>query len=129
MKSKEYSIVLNNDARSALLDICTLLRQLSKRPTHVNELIPIPPSHVAYHDAAAEGAGGVWFSLAASMQPVVWRVVFPLDITSNVISENNPNGSITISDLELAAEVFAVGIILETTNHNHHQAQDNWHAM
>jgi hypothetical protein len=31
----------------------------------------------------------------------------------NVISKKNPKGSITNSDLELAADVFAVGIILD----------------
>jgi hypothetical protein len=114
MKSSERSIMLNNDAKSALLDTCTLIHQLSKRPTHVNELIPDPPSHVAYHDAAAEGAGGVWFSLSEEMQPVVWRMEFPQDIASEVRSQTNLTGSLTNSDLELAAEIFAIGIILET---------------
>ena len=121
MKSNEYSIILNDEARAALLDICTLLRQLSKRPTHVDEIIPNLPSHVAYHDAAAEGAGGVWFSLSASMQPVVWRVAFPQDIANDVVSDNNVKGSITNSDLELAAEVLAVGIILENATTIKHE--------
>ena len=114
MKTSKRSIMLNIDAKSALLDTCTLIHQLSKRPTHVNELIPDPPSHVAYHDAAAEGAGGVWFSLADGMQPVVWRIEFPQDIASEVRSQTNLTGSLTNSDLELAAEIFAIGIILET---------------
>lgn len=113
MTAATKSIVLNEDARAAILDICTLIHQLCKRPTHVNELIPDPPSHVAYHDAAAEGAGGVWFSLEEDKQPAVWRTPFPPDIANNVISDDNPTGSITNSDLELAAEVFAIGIILE----------------
>jgi len=114
MKTSERSITLNIDAKSALLDTCTLIHQLSKRPTHVNELIPDPPSHVAYHDAAAEGAGGVWFSLTDKMQPVVWRLEFPQDIAGEVRSQTNLTGSLTNSDLELAAEIFAVGIIIET---------------
>ena len=114
MNTKERSITLNIDAKSALLDTCTLIHQLGNRPTHVNELIPDPPSHVAYHDAAAEGAGGVWFSLIDRMQPVVWRLEFPQDIANDVRSQDNPTGSLTNSDLELAAEIFAVGIIVET---------------
>ena len=114
MKTSERSIMLNIDAKSALLDTCTLIHQLSKRPTHVNELLPDPPSHVAYHDAAAEGAGGVWFSLSEEMQPVVWRIKFPQDIASEVQSQTNLTGALTNSDLELAAEIFAIGIIIET---------------
>jgi len=115
MKSPERSIVLGEEARAAVLDICTLIHKLSKRPTHVNEIIPDPPAHVAYHDAAAEGAGGVWFPLEDVSQPVVWRLAFPQDIQDDVVTEANPSGSITNSDLELAAAVFAVGIILNNT--------------
>jgi hypothetical protein len=46
------------------------------------------------------------------MQPVLWRVEFPQDIADDVISDKNPNRSFTNSDLELAAEVLAVGIII-----------------
>ncbi len=115
MKSPAKSIVLGEDARAAILDVCTLIHKLGRRPTHVNELIPDPPTHTAYHDAAAEGVGGVWFALEDKMQPVVWRLPFPQDIQDDVITETNPAGSITNSDLELAAEVMAIGIILENT--------------
>ena len=47
------------------------------------------------------------------MQPIVWRKAFPKDISSNVVSDDNPNGGITNSDLELAAEVLAIGVILD----------------
>jgi hypothetical protein len=40
---------------------------------HVDELVPDMPRYVGYHDAAAEGAGGVWFSLTDHMPPLVWR--------------------------------------------------------
>ena len=63
------------------------------------------PRYVGYHDAAAEGAGGVW-------SPWVWRLEFPTDIAQDVVSLSNPNGSITNSDLELAAEVLTVGVLL-----------------
>ena len=59
----------------------------------------------------AEGAGGVWFSLGPAMLPVVWCLVFPLDISQDVVSLSN-NGSITNSNLELAVEVLAVGVLI-----------------
>ena len=36
----------------------------------------------------------------------------PLDIAQDVVSLSNPNGSITNLDLELAAEVLAMGVLL-----------------
>ena len=46
------------------------------------------------------------------MQQLLWRITFPRDITDSVISDDNPSGCITNSDLELAAEVLAVEVIL-----------------
>ncbi len=47
------------------------------------------------------------------MPPLVWRTGFPPDIASNVVSDANPHCGITNSDLELAADVLAIGVILE----------------
>ena len=101
-----------SEARAALADLISLMKMLSLRPTHVNELVADMPHYAGYHDAAAEGAGGVWFSLRDNMPPSVWRERFPLDIETDIITDDNPSGSITNSDLELAAEVLAIGVIL-----------------
>ena len=101
-----------SDIRAALKDLCTLIHILGSRPTHVREILIDMPNYVGYHDAAAEGAGGVWFSLVHTMPPAVWRVGFPVDIALDVVSLSNPHGSITNSDLELAAEVLAVGVLI-----------------
>ncbi len=98
--------------RAALNDLCSLIRILGSRPTHVQEIVIDMPCYVGYHDAAAEGAGGVWFHLRHAMPPVVWRLAFPPDITQNVISLSIPKGLITNSNLELAAEVLAIGVLL-----------------
>jgi hypothetical protein len=103
----------NSEVRVALEDIISLLRILSLRPTHMRELVPDMPHYVEYHNAAAEGAGGVWFLLVDDMPPQVWRTEFPVDIATDVISDDNPEEKITNLDLELVAEVFAVGIALE----------------
>ena len=52
-----------SEVRGALEDLISLMHLLSSQPTHVRELVPDVPHHAGYHDAAAEGAGGVWFSL------------------------------------------------------------------
>jgi hypothetical protein len=68
--------------------------------------------YVGYHDAAAEGAGGVWFSLIHDMPLVVLRIPFPPDIATEIVLPQCPHGRITNSDLELTAEVLVVGILL-----------------
>jgi hypothetical protein len=114
MKGSPTHIILgaNLECRAALEDLCTLLRILASRPTHVRELVPDMPQYVGYHNAAAEGVGGVWFLLVDSMSPMVWQAAFPQDIASEVVSDDNPDGRLTNSNLELAAEVMAVGVAL-----------------
>jgi hypothetical protein len=70
------------------------------------------PCYVGYHNASAEGAGGVWFSLIPNMPPMVWQISFPPNIATEIVLPQCPHGRITNSDLEPAAEVLAVGILL-----------------
>jgi hypothetical protein len=122
MKESPKLIILgtHSEIRAALEDLCTLLCILASRPTHVQELVPDMPHYVGYHNAAADGMGGVWFSLVDNMPPVVWRAAFPHDIASAVVSDGNPEGRLTNSDLELVAEVMAVGIALAITSNIKH---------
>jgi hypothetical protein len=109
---KWISIPVDGDVRHALLDFKTLIKSLATRPTHVNELGFSNEDYVGYCDASAFGAGGVWFSGRLSLNPTVWRVQWPADITSNVISDTNPLGTITNSDLEMAG-VLVHQLVLE----------------
>jgi hypothetical protein len=109
----------NSEVRRALEDLISLMHLLSSRPTHVRELVLDMPHHEGCHNAVAEGAGGVWFSLCDDKPPVVWREKFPEDIAREVISVDTLNGRLTNSDLELAAEVLAVGVALEQVNSKH----------
>jgi hypothetical protein len=109
----------DSEVRRALEDLISLMHLLSLRPTHVRELVPDMPHHAGYHDAAAEGAGGVWFSLCDDTPPVVWGEEFPEDIAWEVVSVDSPKGRLTNLDLELAAEVLAVRVALEQVNTKH----------
>jgi hypothetical protein len=97
---KRIGLGVRSDIRAALNDLCSLIRILGSGPTHVREILIDMPHYVGYHDAAAEGAGGVWFSLGHQMPPVVWRLAFLPDIAQDVVSLSNPDGSITNSNLE-----------------------------
>jgi hypothetical protein len=118
--SKIIGLGATLDLRAALEDLISLLRLLSCHPTHIFELVPDMPRYVGYHDTAAEGAGGVWFSLEDHMLPLLWRKVFPSDIAAYIISDTNPVGGITNYDLELAAEAMAIGVILISAPHIKH---------
>ncbi len=101
------------DILAALNNLCSLICILGLRPTHVREIVIDMPHYIlGYHDAAADRAGGVWFPLGQAMPPVVWRLAFPLDIAQDVVSLSNPKGSITNPNLELAAEVLAIRVLL-----------------
>jgi hypothetical protein len=108
-----------SEVQRALDDLISLMHLLSSQPTHVLVLVADMPHHAGYHNAAAEGAGGVWFSLCKDTSPVVWREVFPEDIAWEVVLVDTPHGRLTNSDLELAAEVFAIGVILEGGSAKH----------
>jgi hypothetical protein len=101
-----------SEIRAAQEDLCLLLRLLESRPVHVHKLVVDMPCYAGYHDAAAEGAGGIWFLLAHKMQPMVWKLPFPRDVSDEVVSFNNLKGWLTNADLKLAAEVLGVGVIL-----------------
>jgi hypothetical protein len=92
----------HGEVREALLDAGVLIQELAQRPTHVSELVAGNFDYVGFCDASAFGAGGVWFSGDKPLRPAVWRVEFPPDITSQVVSDSNPTGALTNSDLELA---------------------------
>jgi hypothetical protein len=92
-----------SEVRAALLDLAVLVKDLCTRPTHVKELIPGDDHYTGYCDACATGAGGVWISGKAGIRPIVWRVHFDHAISSQVVSDKNPRGRLTNSDLEMAA--------------------------
>jgi hypothetical protein len=101
----------HGEVRHALIDIAAVIRELASRPTHVSELVQGHLCHIGYCDASAFGAGGVWFGGTKAMHPIVWRVQWPSDIASNVVSDKNPKGSITNSDLEMAGVLLQEAVL------------------
>ena len=96
-----------------------LIREASEEPTHVNKLVPGDPDYKGTLDASGEGAGGIWVSGAKQMAPIVWRVPWPPEIRTWLVTFENPTGDITNSDLEMAAEVLS-WLVLEAVMSNRH---------
>ena len=110
----------------ALDDFRWIHRHLAERPTRLYELVPTAPTLIGTHDASGLGAGGIWLPQPSAVPrpqpllrldpasphaltvvrpaapvPVVWRVTFPDDVSSRLVSFANPAGTLNNSELEL----------------------------
>jgi hypothetical protein len=78
-------------------------------PTRIAELVPLDPVAEGHHDASGSSAGGVWFPSANlvshlgyhALKPLLWRHGWPDYIKQCLVTEDNPNGTITNSDWSL----------------------------
>lgn len=117
---KRSRISLKKGVHQSIEDFKWLLNDISSRPTRIAEIIPLLPSALGFHDASGEGAGGVWFpshTIGSRMRnrntlhPLLWRYKWPKDIVDNLVTEDNPKGTITNSDLELAGGLLHLDVI------------------
>ena len=97
---------MTEELSECLADWRTIVKHLTKNPTHVLQLVDGYPDFIGYTDACKKGAGGVWFGLTEDIGHVVWRVEFPPDIQEELCTRENPKGKITMNDLELAGVVL-----------------------
>ena len=102
-------IALRHGVHQALEDFRWIAKDISSRPTRIQEIIPLNPSVMGDHDASGAGAGGVWFPtptldsrVSTSAPPILWRFEWPKEVQEQLITEANPHGTITNSELELA---------------------------
>ncbi|KAL3809642.1 hypothetical protein ACHAXA_003728, partial [Cyclostephanos tholiformis] len=114
-------IALGKGVHDALNDFRWMHDNISTRPTRIAELIPLPPVAAGHHDASGKGAGGIWFPGSqltprvgyTSSAPLVWRHEWPPHITARLVTDTNPSGCITNSDLELAGGLLHLDAIVQ----------------
>ena len=85
-----------------LKGIRTLLTTCVTLPTKCSQLVADWPDFVGVKDASKYGVGGVIFGEKMACVPTVFRLKWPQDIQDRLVSESNPSGDITNSDLEMA---------------------------
>ena len=85
-------------------DFRVIADSLQARPTRLRELVPGSPAFLGASDACIHGMGGVWFSPNQST-PILWRQRYPQSVQAALITSAQPRGTISISDLELAAMI------------------------
>ncbi|KAL7548224.1 hypothetical protein ACHAWF_016570 [Thalassiosira exigua] len=117
-------VALNKGVHHALDGFCWLHANISKRPTRMAKLISLAPSTEGHHDTSGTGKGEVWFPSSLlvprrgchACQPLLWRLRWPEYITKRLVTESNPNGTITNSDLELAGGLLHLDAITQALN-------------
>jgi hypothetical protein len=104
--------------RDQLSDFEHLALSLASRPTDLAEIVPDDPVAVGPHDASILGMGGVWLPATTNshIPPLLWRAPFPPHIQARLVSTNNPQGTITNSDLELAGLLAHQDILTQQVN-------------
>lgn len=115
-------VTLNKGVHQALDDFRWIAQDLTSRPTRIQEVVPLPPIAEGDHDASGTGAGGVWFPSDTAVPrgdskpgvPVVWRLQWPKWVLDELVTMENPFGSITNSDLELAGGLLQLEAIAQT---------------
>eukprot|EP00804_Cyclotella_cryptica_P023818 CCRYP_011179-RA/>CCRYP_011179-RA protein AED:0.32 eAED:0.33 QI:0/0/0/1/0/0/2/0/551 len=101
---------LNKGFHHALEGFRWMHDNIASRSNCIAELVPLDPVAEGHHDASGSGAGGIWFSSATlvsrsghhALKPLLWCQQWPDYIKQRLVTEVNPNGTITNSDLVLA---------------------------
>jgi hypothetical protein len=78
------------------------MKLVANHPTKCIRLIPGWPDYMGFCDACKYGTGGIWLSGKLGIDPTIWRIEWPPEITQRLVSRSNPKGDLTINDLEMA---------------------------
>lgn len=122
-----YRVRLNRRVFDSLADFRAIADSLRARPTRLRELVPVgAPSAYGACDACQRGMGGVWFRPDAP--PLVWRAPFPLTVQHSLVTSNNRQGALSISDLELAGTLAHKHALVQATPREHLAERPIWLA-
>jgi hypothetical protein len=108
-RESDNKVRLSRHVHDTLADFRWLLSDMVARPTHLFEWFPDRRYHIGACDASKAGMGGIWFPWGTK-QPVLWRHQFPVELQNQLVSRDNPHGTVTNSDLELAATIAHLDI-------------------
>jgi len=87
---------------AAVVDCRTFLRDSVSTPTRCRNLVPAWPDYVGVTDASGHGVGGCIIGENKGVPPTIFRFQWPPEISNNIVSDDNPEGTISNSDLEMA---------------------------
>ena len=95
------------------------------------------PNHLAIDNAIAQHAdlnidNGLAIEQHAVPRPLLWRARFPLDVEEALVSFNNPTGTVSNSDLELAGTIMQHEVVaqnFDVREQTIHTSTDNTCAL
>jgi hypothetical protein len=90
----------------------TLLQQSTLKPTHCRELVTRGPNYIRVKDASSHGGGGIIVGELLKCAPRVFHFTWLNDVSKAIVSQSNPAGTITNSDLEMAG-LLMLFVIME----------------
>ena len=111
-RSSHGRIRVTKHLRAHIDAFAALAADLSRRPTHLAEIVPEEPMLLGATDAAKAGMGGVYYDAQGNCY--VWRHPFDPAVQERLVSFDNPNGTITNSDLEQAGVLAQVSMMSTT---------------
>ena len=98
-----------------------MLQDIARSPARIAELVPLSASAEGFHDVSGQGAGCVWFPASHlhprqghTNAPILWRYKWPDDIINSLVTDKNPSGTISNSDLELAGGLLHLEALAQT---------------
>jgi len=105
--AQQHRFCITTLVKHALRDWVHLLQTLHSHPVPIVMTIPHAPHYWAATDASIQGMGGFWLpsNITQDSQPCVWCYPFQEAIQQQIVSQRNMTGSLTNSDLELAAVI------------------------
>ena len=111
-RSSDGRIRITKALRHHVDAFASLAASLCHRPTHLAEIVPQEPTLLGATDAAKMGMGGVYFD--ADGNSFLWRQPFPQEVSSRLVSTDNPKGTVTNSDLEQAGLLAQLSLMATT---------------
>ena len=117
-KADKNRVRLTPRVWDTVADFRAIADSLGSRPTRLQELVPADFAHyLGASDACQRGMGGVWFDATGILpDPLLWRFEFPQQVQAALVTSTNPRGSISISDLELAAIIAHKDVLAAHTD-------------
>jgi hypothetical protein len=92
----------NRELYDAIGSIRNFLHESIAQPTKCKQLVQGHPHYIGIEDASGHGVAGVVLGELDAVVPTVFRMEWPQEIRDELVSDTNPTGSITNSDLEFA---------------------------
>ena len=85
------------------------MKNIAKRSTRIVELVSLSSSAEEHHDTSGVGDVGVWFMgprlvlrEGFKSKPIIWRLECLQYIVDQLVTTENPSGTISNSDLEMS---------------------------